>query len=247
MGHDIDIVDPDTGEVIWSTRITGNFSSFNPNIRQIHGHPGRVIHNFLKRKLARLAKRGIVPNSDLGVDGWGQYTPGSPLLQFAKKRVYEDDSRKGQVYYNAWADYRDGKRKVVHAISCMHAYHMQSFLEIAKKYPNYYWYSDQVCDIQRLDGDDGQPRFVPNMDSDSEPEPKINPFVIPMEKAKLLQGLYGMQQGGGLVYCYIHPVDGNKTIQTWEDAMEACRFAVQNGDECASAWAMMALIMKGEI
>lgn len=220
MSHYIDLVDD--GEVVDSTYITGNFSNFNPRIHQLHGHPGKVIAPFLERRLARLRKKGIVPNNNLGVDGWGGYTNNSPLLQFAKQRI-------------SWHDYEDGVKEVVYAIQCMHAYHMERFLQLARKYPEAYWYSDQVVIIQILDGDEGKPR-----------DEELG-YVIPIDKAQLLQGLYGMKKGDGVVYCYRHPIMGIKTIQTSEDAMEAARIAVENNDERAVSWTMLALFIKQNI
>ena len=223
MGHDIKIIDD--GNVIDTTHISGNFSRF---IHKLHGHSGKVIAGYLRRKLDSLRKRGIEPNYNLGVDGSGQYTNDSPLLQFAKKR---------ENGFMAWKDYEDGIKKVVYAIQCMHAYHMERFLQLALKYPYAYWYSDQVWEIQILDGDMGKPQNESDDESD-------DGYVIPMDKAQLLEGLYGLKKGDGVVYQYNHPIMGIKTIQTWKDAMEAARIAVENDDELAVSWTMMALFIK---
>ncbi len=244
MGHDICIKLAEC--TARTTYITGNFSRFNPRIHQLHGHPGKVIAPFLERKLARLRKRGIVPNSDLGVDGWGQYIKDSPLLQFAKKRAHVE--QKGEPFTNSWADYEDGVKEVMHAVQCMHAYHMDRFLQLAREYPEAYWYSDQVWSIEILDGDVGKPDEESDDESEDDPVPiiKTEPgFVVPMDKVHLLQGLYGIKSDDGVVYSYMHPLNGVKTIQTWEDAMDAARNAVTKGDERAISWTILALIIKG--
>ena len=248
MGHDIDI--KLGGYIVCSTYITGNFSNFNPRIHQLHGHPGKVIASFLERKLARLQNRGIVPDNNLGVDGWGGYIKDSPLLQFAKERVRKNDGifgeKKGETFVNSWADYEDGVKEVVYAIQCMHFYHMDRFLQLARKYPEAYWYSDQVSNVQILDGDIGKPDDKSD-DSEDDPAPIIKEtlgYVVPIDTVYLLQGLYGLKSGDGVIYSYMHPLDGVKTIQTPDDAMEAARIAVTNNDERAISWTILALIIK---
>jgi hypothetical protein len=259
MGHDIKIREGGpNGYVIAETSITGNFSNHKPSIHQLHGHSGKVIAPFLKRELEKLAKAGIKPRIE-GLDGWGQYSHQSYLLQFAKKRVHEQDgwngAKKGDEFTASWSDYEDKVPEIVHAINCMHAYHMQRFLDLAEKYPDGYWYSDQVWAVTPLDGDEGIP-MVESDDEDEEEDKKEEPpkeepakpgFVIPMEKVSLLQGLYGIRQGDGVVYCYQHPIDGNKTICTAEDAMEAAKVAVSNKDQRAIVWTMIALIIQGAL
>jgi hypothetical protein len=141
MGHDIVIREfGKNGRKLERTGISFNFSSLSPSIHNLHGHPGRIIGPYLRRVLETLKTQGIEPNTELGVDGYGNYSRNSRLLNGNTEKR------------EAWDDFRSNLPEVVHAINCMHAFHLSRFLTLAIKYPNGYWYSDQIWDTIELDG-----------------------------------------------------------------------------------------------
>jgi len=235
MGHDIEIGDYD------STYISFNWSAFTPSIHQLHGHSGRVIARYLRKELDRLAQEGIVPNAEMGLDGWGNYLLDSPLLKHAT-----------MTEPSAWKDYQAGVPDVVLAMKCMHAFHMERFLTLALKYPSEYWFSDQVHEVTPLDGDEGVPQPDSDDDDDddgtvlsSPPPSDTKGFIVPQAKTDMLPGLYGVSRGSGVVFSYIHPINGLCIVGTADDAMEAARVAIDANDLRAMSWTQLALIIKG--
>jgi len=227
MGHDIDIRDGPKGRVIDQLYISGNWSSFpHWSIHDAHGHPGSLIARSLQEALDKYAAEGVKPNFDMGLDGWGQYLAGSTLAEGAIGSSYDD---------------RETRPEVEHAMRCMHAGHIDRFLEVAKKNPQGYWYSDQVWKFTPLYGHVG---VDPDDSDDPENEEHETPlYAIPHAKAVNLQGLYGIKTGNGVVYSYKHSVKGFVNIKTRDDAMDAAREASNNDDERAISWTMLALML----
>jgi hypothetical protein len=64
MGHDIDIVNVKTGDIVAKTYITGNFSKLGsdyPGIHEIHGHKNSTVIKLLKCSLNKLIDNNVVP------------------------------------------------------------------------------------------------------------------------------------------------------------------------------------------
>ncbi len=64
MGHDIEIIDTKTGEIVGCTYITGNFSKLGcdyPGIHEIHGHKNSTVIKIIKGSLDKLIDDNVVP------------------------------------------------------------------------------------------------------------------------------------------------------------------------------------------
>jgi hypothetical protein len=194
MGHDIDILEGGPkGYTLTETNISFNWSKFSEyfHIRDIQGHPGRLVAKHLHEVLYKLAKDGYEPNANMRVDGWGQAIDKSAV--------------------NAWDD-PDYKKDLM----CMFAYHIKSFLTLAERHPNGYWYSDQVSGGSPLY--DVEPKLGSD-DSDNESDDS------PSDTADNLP-----------VTAFRHPIRGIMMIRTYSDAMEVYRVMTEKNDPRAKWW-----------
>jgi len=85
MGHDIDIINTKTGDLIGHTYITGNFSKYNnkyPGVHAIHGHKITTIIEILRRTLDLLLDDDIVPKV---------HNPGGRALTFGDPKDSQKD------------------------------------------------------------------------------------------------------------------------------------------------------------
>ena len=135
MGHIIEIVNMITNETITDLYYTANWTKdvcFQVDKWKLpymfHGHYGELI---AKKLLEILKEFEDVEENDNILDGWGQF--------------HEFISKQFQCRQDIW--YREKFKKI-----------LKQFLEIAEKYPDYYWYSDQVWNISELDGESGSYR-----------------------------------------------------------------------------------------
>jgi hypothetical protein len=126
MGHNIKLYNKDSNEVA-STYISFKYHEFLNyfHISEINGHSGKNgIIKKLSRTLKLLIKDGVNPKLKLKVDCCG-----TPLKEF---KLDENELKVQKIlsFYNI----------------------INSFFDLSKKYPDAYWYSDQVCDIDTLNG-----------------------------------------------------------------------------------------------
>lgn len=128
MGHDIDIIDIENGEIISSAYITGNFTKYSdeyPGIHAIHGHKNSTVIRILTNTLNKMANDGISPSVNKKYSAWGS----------TGRRDNVDKKYDLECYYLC----------------------LQGFLNIAtnlnKTYSTdefIYWYSDQVWEITKF-------------------------------------------------------------------------------------------------
>ncbi len=121
MGHDIDIVDIETGKTVDCTYITGNFSKYTdeyPGIYAIHGHKNSTVIKIIQQTLNKLINDGICPSLDKKYSAWGSDN---------KDRIYDLE-----CYY-----------------LCLENF-LSIATKINNTYTNVYWYSDQVWEITKF-------------------------------------------------------------------------------------------------
>lgn len=164
MGHDI--VLKVRGDVVARFYISGNWSNHNPSIHDLHGHQGYVIIPFLKEKLKEMVEKSIFPRTNLNVDVYGCYKDDLEAFYDGANERIRGREEAPMKYFDAWQDYREGVKKTVFAIDCMHAFIMSEALLLALRYPHAYWYSDQVFAIRELNGDKGMKDVEENDSSD---------------------------------------------------------------------------------
>lgn len=151
MGHDIDIIDIKTGEVVMSTYITGNFSKYKdeyPGIHAIHGHKNNTVIKILTNTLNKLVNDGILPYAH-------NYNGPVRALTYGDK-----DPKLDKECYAA----------------CLKIF-LELAIDLNIKYPDdeLYWYSDQVWGITKFKTEttngyesDGieRPKYESDSDSD---------------------------------------------------------------------------------
>lgn len=241
MGHDIYImtappgpeivegedVGPLRGGQYAHTYISFNWSNHSPSIHDLHGHKGSEIVPFLEHHLQELRKKAIYPSINKGVDGWGNYIQGSSLIEKAAKRRIDrklPTNQNGDYQYSSWEDYKDGFQDVVHAIDCMHAYHLDRFLQLARQYPEGYWVSDQCYAIIPL--------------PDFESVELTYSQVVQLAKWKL-----PYEKVGNRFKFWDTNHYGRISITTPEYAMASAKDAALSGDPRAMGWTQLALFL----
>ena len=128
MGHDIGLIDPESGKFVARTSISFNHGRMRKyfHIRDIHGHCGnRGVLEKLTCTMSKLQEDGYDPRQLKKVDPWG-----------VPKECMSDNELSLQRGH-------------------MFASIINHFVELAEEFPNAYWFSDQVFESSTLYGVDG--------------------------------------------------------------------------------------------
>ena len=199
MGHDIDL--KINNVTVASTYISFNWTSWQKyfHISDIHGHSGEngVIRK-LTEALEELKKDKYVPDPDFEIilDGWGNAISGHNLTED------ELTIQKG----------------------CVFASHIARFLQLAKKYPKAYWYSDQCYESEKK-----LYQFDPQSRASSDDESDDDTLTENVESHP--------------VTYYRHPIKGNMRIDNYASAMEIHLLSLNKKDTRAMMWFNLALQM----
>ena len=124
MGHDIDIIN-DEGEIDTSLYISFNWIKMGITIHDFHGHRGEVIAKLILDFLIQLTNEGISAFTDETIKEFEKTNRNFWWGADEHGKEYPEFTKKS-IYYN----------------------YMQDWLLTAIKYPNSYWYSDQVWKIK---------------------------------------------------------------------------------------------------
>lgn len=177
MGHDI-AIGPHSLFLSFNWSVHSDIFS----IHRIHGHDnsdGRV-SKYIRAGLTCLAEKGVYPPTDVNtlcVDWWGHYKPGTAVdkhmtVKWGNGQTGTVLDRRGNKLLiepktKTWVEVARGYSskivlnvKDVVLVTDMSSFHvlcvfadiLQFFLEIAEKYPNNVWFSDQVFSTSPLYG-----------------------------------------------------------------------------------------------